>query len=286
MTDFIAPLRCLVMSALLAVPLLSGCASSSEPRRAAVFDRLGAYERLGLESIDQDRWDRAYEYFSLAATWARSLDQRAAEARSELNLAWIEERSHQGELAEKRLQKLLAGTYAADVRGEAALRLSRLAADRGQLPSARTHLQQAMGLLPAGRSLWLARVHALRLDLQSGSLPDMLLLQRLSQEEGLAGERTQAMHLLAQAYLRQQQPAAALTALQQAWGLDHAAGRSSRLVQNLALQAEALALQQQVQPALEARERARLVCEGWLGRFAADARWRPRQCPGLPAAGS
>lgn len=272
--------------ALLCVLLVTACASSPAPVRPAAVARLESYERLGLESIEQDRWDRAWEYFTLAQNWARSLELRDAEARTQLNLAWIEERSGQLEQARQRLQPLAADIWPAEARAEACLRLARLEADAGRLEAGRAWLQQAQALVgadaPRRNSM---QIEAARQDLLAGRLDaaQAQLQQVLERKPGSADEAL-AQRLLAQLLLQRQHTQAALERLQQAWVLDHAAGRSTRLVLNLQLQAEARASDPQQARLL--RERAQTVCAAWLARFDRNARWRPRQCPGPVAPAS
>lgn len=267
--------RCTATALLL---LLGACASAPPPPPA--FERLQSFERLGLEAVQQDRWDRAVEYFGFASLWARSLDQRPAEARAELNLAWVEERSARLDLVRPRLQRLLDGPFAPDARAEAALRLARLAADADDRPQARRLAAEAGALLAPGA----ARLQALRslqarLDLQDGhSAQAAAALQQLIASASDEQERAGALRLLAEAQLAQGAAAAALQSLEAAFRLDAAAGRSSRLAQNLALQAQALTRLQQVERAAVAAQRSTAVCQAWLQRFAAGSRWRPLNC--------
>lgn len=260
--------------------LLGACASNNAVAPSPAFERLQAFERLGLEAVQQDRWDRAVEYFGFASVWARSLDQRAAEARAELNLAWVEERSARADLARTRLQRLLDGPFMPEARAEAALRLARLAVDGGGRTEARRLAAVARALIPpaAPRLLAVDSLQA-RLDLLDGHTGRAVvalqeLIKRASDEQEKAG----ALRLLAEAQLAQDAPAVALESLEAAFRLDAAAGRSSRLAQNLALQAQALTRLQQVERAAVAAQRSAAVCQAWLQRFPASSRWRPLNC--------
>lgn len=263
--------------------LLAACASAPAPR-APAFTRLETMERLGLESVEHDRWDRAMEFFTQASLLARSLDQRPAEARAELNRAWIEERSSRPDAAAERLRAVLEGPYAAQARGEAALRLARLAADTASLPEARRLAARARELLAGseGRSSSLELL-GLRLDVLEGQGDKAYAaLPRLLDRAQNAQDKSSGLRLLARLQLERKLPAAALQSLQEAERLDSEAGRSAALAQNLALRAQAQEMQGLVQEAGLSRERAVAVCQAWLARFHADARWRPRDCGSEP----
>lgn len=277
MTDRMHLLRPLLLTALL---LAAGCSSAPAQEPTPSQLRLAAYERLGLESIAADRWDRAFEYFTLALQWARSLDQRATEGRAQLNLAWLEERSGRTAEAGGRLQTVLDGPYAAELRAEAGLRLARLAADRGDLAEARRLMAVARPLraLP-GFEVLDARLLLLAGQLDPAATAATRLARSLDNEQDKAG----AWRLLAEVELARRQPAAALTALDAAYALDQAAGRSSRLAQLLALRARALQQQGQAVQAAASLQRAGEVCTAWRSRFPDDSVYHPAGCGDLAA---